>query len=141
MATRAWLVLGAGSVFALASICASAQAVAESAAIHANSTVGASVAKALGGHVEQSLSRTGGQFAYRPRSSRAVRRTTRRRAARLTGTSPLRIKSVVGGPAICAPPKPVSPQPPGAATAKASCPAKSPLPVAQSNPAEITVSF
>lgn len=144
MAQRGLVVLSVGLLFALASVGSSAQAVAESAAIHAHSTVGASVAKALGGHVEQSLSRTSGQFACSPRSSRAARRTSRRRAAaraRLTGTSPLRIKSVVGGPPICSPPKPASPQPAGAASAKATCRAQSPLPVAQSNPAEITVSF
>ena len=149
MRNAAFMVLGLGVI--LAAICPAlrAQALAESAVIHANSGISGGVAKALGGHVEQSLSHTGSQFSYPPRGTRTARGARARRAqarARLTGTSPIAIKSVVGGATPCtATPKPASPQAqPGATSAKGNCVAtKAPAAVAnaKSTPNEITVSF
>lgn len=127
---------------------ARAQAVAESAIMHANSGISGSVAKALGGNIQQGLSKTQSQFSYPPGTSHRARHTrTHRTMARthLAARSPLAISSVVGGPALCAiTPKPASPQPkPETGLPSGNCGAKTPAPTAnaKSNPNEITVSF
>jgi hypothetical protein len=126
---------------------ARAQAVAESAIMHANSGISGSVARALGGNIQQGLSKTQSQFSYPPGTSRGARHTrTHRTRARthLAARSPLAISSVVGGPAPCAiTPKP-APQPKQeTGSPSGNCGAKTPAPAtnAKSNPNEITVSF
>ena len=149
MRNAALMALGLGVI--VAAICPGlrAQAIAESAVIHANSGITAGISKVIGGHVEQSLSHTGRQFSYPPRGTRTARGTRayhEKAGARRVGTSPIAIKSVVGGATPCAAaPKPVSPQAqPGAISAKGTCvPTNAPAAVtnAKSTPNEITVSF
>src|SRR5690348_18211033 len=81
-----------------------AQAVAESAIMHANSGISGSVARALGGNIQQGLSKTQGQFSYPPRTSRSARHAQSYRGKsrkHLAGRSPIAISSVVGSPALC----------------------------------------
>lgn len=146
MTKAALFVLGLAVTVAAACPAVRAQALAESAVIHANSGIGTGVAKAMGGHVAQSLSHTGGQFSYPPRSPRTARRTRALSAKnRSRGPSPIAIKSVVGGPAPCtAAPKAALPQDkPATPSAAGNCVAKTSAPVAnaKSTPNEITVSF
>jgi hypothetical protein len=133
-----------------ATVCPSvhAQAVAESAIMHANSGVSSSVARALGGNIQQGLSKTQSQFSYPPRTghntrhARAYRTKARKQAA---GRSPIAISSVVGGSAPCtstlmgasAQAKPAT------GSTSANCGTKTPAPAAtaKSNPDQITVSF
>jgi len=127
---------------------AHAQALAESAVMHANSGISSGVARALGGNIQQGLSKTQSQFSYPPATSRSATHAHTRRTrarARSAARSSIAISSVVGGPAPCSTaPKPASPQA-GFAVGSASgnCAAKPPAPVAnaKSNPNEITVSF
>ncbi len=146
MAKRALITLAAGLVFAVLCPCVLAQAVAESAVIHANSGLSAGVARAMGAHIDQGFSKAGGQFSYPPRAQRSPRYVRGRRSkarARLTGRSPLAISSVVGGAAPCMmAAKPASPQAKAGAS-PANCAAKPAAPVAnaKTNPSEITVSF
>ena len=142
------------ALFAIAvffvSVCpaARAQAVAESAIMHANSGISGSVARALGGNIQQGLSKTQGQFSYPPRTSRAARHARAYRAKTRkgpAGRSSITISSVIGGPALCtttstgAPPQ----NKPATASASGNCAAKTPPPAAtaKSKPNEITVSF
>ena len=148
MAKRIFVALTIGIFCAAVGPAARAQAVAESAIMHANSGISGSVARALGGNIQQGLSKTQGQFAYPPRTSRtarharAYRAKTRKGAA---GRSSIAISSVIGGPALCtntsagAPPQ----TKPATATASGNCAAKTPPPAAaaKSNTNEITVSF
>ena len=146
MAKRSLMVLAAGIVFAVLCPCVFAQALAESAVIHANSGLSAGVARAMGAHIQQGLSQAGSQFSYPPRAQRSARYVRGRRSkarARLTGRSPLAISSVVGGAEPCiAAAKPASPQA-KAAPSPTNCAAKPAAPVAnaKANPSEITVSF
>jgi len=146
MAKRIFVALTIGIFCAAAGPAARAQAVAESAIMHANSGISGSVARALGGNIQQGLSKTQGQFAYPPRTSRtarharAYRAKTRKGAA---GPSSIAISSVVGAPASC-PTTPAAAQAkPATGSASGNCAAKTPPPpaAAKSNPNEITVSF
>jgi len=134
------------SIFcAAAGPAARAQAVAESAIMHANSGISGSVARALGGNIQQGLSKTQGQFAYPPRTSRTARHARAYRASRKhsAGRSSIAISSVVGAPASC-PTTPAAAQAkPATGSASGNCAAKTPPPAAaaKSNPNEITVSF
>jgi hypothetical protein len=146
MAKRLFAVLTIGMFCAVACLSARAQAVAESAIMHANSGISGSVARALGGNIQQGLSKTQSQFSYPPRTSRAARHARAYRAKTRKGApgrSSIAISSVIGSPAPC-------PAAPAAAQAKlatgsasGNCAAKTPPPAAsaKSNPNEITVSF
>lgn len=125
-----------------------AQAVAESAIMHANSGISGSVARALGGNIEQGLSKTQSQFSYQPRTSRAARHARAYRAKTRKGApgrSSIAISSVIGGPALCTTTSSGAPSQtkPARASASGNCVAKTPPPAAtaKSNPNEITVSF
>ena len=132
-----------------APLCVSrAQAVAESAIMHANSGISGSVARALGGNIQQGLSKTQSQFSYPRGTSHSARRARAYRGKSYkhpAGRSPIAISSVVGGPASCtATPTGASPQakaatgsPSGNCAVKTSAPAAT----AKSNPNQITVSF
>lgn len=148
MAERLLLVLATGILCTAVCPATHAQAVAESAIMHANSGISGGVARALGGNIQQGLSKTQGQFSYPPRTSRAARharayRAKTRRGA--PGRSSIAISSVIGGPARCATTPTGTPPQAKSATASASgnCAAKTPPPAAtaKSNPNEITVSF
>jgi hypothetical protein len=125
-----------------------AQAIAESAIMHSNSGISGSVARALGGNIQQGLSKTQSQFSYPPRTGHSARharayRTKSRKG--LPGRSPIAVSSIVGGSAPCtstltgasAQAKPAMGSP------SADCGTKTPVPgaTAKSNPTEITVSF
>ena len=148
MARRALMVLAITAFCGVVCLSARAQAVAESAIMHANSGISGSVARALGGNIQQGLSKTQGQFSYPPRTARTARHT---RAYQVqsrkhpTGRSPIAIRSVVGGSAPCATtPTGASPQAkPVTGSPSANCGAKTSAPAAtaKSNPNEITVSF
>jgi hypothetical protein len=125
-----------------------AQAVAESAIMHANSGISGSVARALGGNIQQGLAKTQSQFSYPPRTGHTARharayRTKSRK--QLAGRSPIAISSVVGGSTLCTttPTVASSQAKPATASPSANCGTKTPAPAAtaKSNPNEITVSF
>src|SRR5690348_18101842 len=65
MAKRIFVALTIGIFCAAAGPAARAQAVAESAIMHANSGISGSVARALGGNIQQGLSKTQGRFLIR----------------------------------------------------------------------------
>ena len=119
-----------------------AQAIAESAVIHANSTATAGVAKALGGHIEGSFSKVDSQFAYPPRTHRSARRVRAHpsKSRPTASQSSIAISSIVGG--ACAPNAPSPQAKPAAGSTPGNC-AVTHVPVAsaKSNPSEITVSF
>jgi len=145
MAKRIFVALTIGIFCAAAGPAARAQAVVESAIMHANSGISGSVARALGGNIQQGLSKTQGQFAYTPRASRTARHARAYRASRKhsAGRSSIAISSVVGAPASC-PTTPAAAQAkPATGSASGNCAAKTPPPpaAAKSNPNEITVSF
>jgi len=144
MAKRIFVALTIGIFCAAAGPAARAQAVAESAIMHANSGISGSVARALGGNIQQGLSKTQGQFAYPPRTSRTARHARAYRASRKhsAGPSSIAISSVVGAPASC-PTTPAAAQAKPTGSASGNCAAKTPPPpaAAKSNPNEITVSF
>jgi electron transfer flavoprotein alpha subunit len=147
MPKAALLVLALGVMLGAFCPCAAAQAMAESAILHGNSTVSAGVARALGAHIDQGLSHARSQFSYPPRSTRATRysRAYRGKArARTTGRSSIAISSVVGGAAPCA----AAPKTPAgnvsSGSASSNCAVKAAPATAsnaKSNPNEITVSF
>ncbi len=146
MARRALIVLAITAFCGAVCLSARAQAVAESAIMHANSGISGSVARALGGNIQQGLSKTHSQFSYPPRTSRSARHAraywTKSRKG-LPGRSPIAISSVVGSPAHC-PTAPAATQAkPSTASASGNCATKTPPPAAtaKSNPNEITVSF
>ena len=148
MAKRALIVLAIAAFCGAVCVSARAQAVAESAIMHANSGISGSVARALGGNIQQGLSKTQGQFSYPSRTSHSARHARAYRARsrkHLAGRSPIAISSVVGGSAPCATtPASASPQAkPGTGSSSANCGPKTPAPAAaaKSNPNEITVSF
>ncbi|HKW26400.1 MAG TPA: hypothetical protein VJN48_11495 [Terriglobales bacterium] len=125
-----------------------AQAVAESAIMHANSGISGSVARALGGNIQQGLSKTQSQFSYPPRTGHTAKhargyRTKSRKG--LPGRSPVAISSVVGGPAPCTSTTTAASAQakPATASPSANCGIKTAAPAAtaKSNPNEITVSF
>jgi hypothetical protein len=142
MAKRGIVMLAIGVVFAAVCPRGHAQAVAESAVMHANSGMSAGVAKALGGHIEQSLSRAGSQFSYPPRTARGAKLARTRRGkirSHVASRPPIAISSVVGGPAPCVlSPHPASPQ---AKPAPNECAGKIPAVRNANNITEITVSF
>lgn len=148
MAKRLLAVLTIGIFCAVVCLSVRAQAVAESAIMHANSGISGGVARALGGNIQQGLSKTQGQFSYPPRTSRAARHAHAYRAKTRKGApgrSSIAISSVIGGPALCATTSTGTPPQTKSATASASgnCAEKTPPPAAsaKSNPNEITVSF
>lgn len=125
-----------------------AQAVAESAIMHANSGISGSVARALGGNIQQGMSKTQSQFSFPPGTSHSARHARAYRARsrkRPTGRSPIAISSVVGGPALCTttPPGPSLQSKPNTGSPSPNCGAKTSAPAtnAKSNANEITVSF
>jgi hypothetical protein len=147
MAKCALLVLTISVFCGAVCLPARAQAVAESAVIHANSGIATGVAKAMGGNIQQGLASAQSQFSYPQRTSRRGRHALASRSrgrVHSTGRSPLAISSVVGGPVRCgAAPNPAVPQAKPAGAPSGNCDAKTPAPVAnaKSNPNEITVSF
>ncbi|HEV2117607.1 MAG TPA: hypothetical protein VGR48_16355 [Terriglobales bacterium] len=145
MAKRVLLALAITLFWGPVCISARAQAVAESAVMHANSGISGSVARALGGNIQQGLSKTQSRFSYPPGTPHSARRAHTHRSpahAHLGGRSPIAISSVVGGPVPCANIS-KSPAPSAGASPSGNCAAKTPAPPAntKSNPNEITVSF
>lgn len=144
MAKRALIVLAITAFYGAVCPAARAQAVAESAIMHANSGMSGSVARALGGNIQQGLAKTQSQFSYPPRTSHSSRHARVYRAKsrkQLAGRSPIAISSVVGGSALCT--STASPQAKPTGSPSANCGAKTAAPAAtaKSNPNEITVSF
>ena len=146
MAKRALIVLAIIAFCGTVCLSGHAQAVAESAIMHANSGISGSVARALGGNIQQGLSKTQNQFSYPPRTSARHARAYRTKSRKgLPGRSPIAISSVVGGSAPCpTTSRGVSSQAkPATGSTSSNCAAKTPPPAAtaKSNPNEITVSF
>lgn len=146
MAKRALIVLAITAFCGAVCLSARAQAMAESAIMHANSGISGSVARAFGGNIQQGLSKTQSQFSYPPRTSHSARhaRAYRTKARKgLPGSSPIAISSVVGGPATCTTTATGASPQAKAATASPSgnCGTKSARAAAKSNSNEITVSF
>lgn len=147
MANRIFVVLTMGIFCAAVCPAARAQAVAESAIMHANSGISGSVARALGGNIQQGLSKTQGQFSYPPRTSHSGRhaRAYRGKSGKHpAGRSPIAISSVVGSPAPCTSTSTgaSSQTKPSTGSPSSNCVTKSPAAAtAKSNPNEITVSF
>ena len=148
MAKRALIVLAITAFYGAFCLTAHAQAVAESAIMHSNSGISGSVARALGGNIQQGLSKTQSQFSYPPRTGHSARHTRAYRTQshkRPAGRSHIALSSVVGGPAPCTttPPVASSQAKPATASPSGNCGTKTSASAAtaKSNPNEITVSF